>query len=179
MAERDSGGTPLQASTPLAPGSDTDRGVNDQITATLAASRALVALSAQSIASVEADVDVVQFRVLVVIASKGSTSLSQLAEGARISLTRASRLCERMEGMGLLARTEDPGDRRQLILTMTKAGRQLVRQVSRHRERAIAAILERVPESDRDTVADGFAAFAAAAGEIPAGGDLWSAGWVD
>ncbi|MDQ6850066.1 MAG: MarR family transcriptional regulator [Actinomycetota bacterium] len=160
------------------PSGDGEEVSSDQLRQTLAASRALVALSAQSISSVEADVDVVQFRVLVVVAGKGSTSLSQLAEGARISLTRASRLCERMVGMGLLARTEDPGDRRQLILTLTSAGRQLVRQVTRRREHAIAAILQRVPEPDRATVAAGFAAFAAAAGESP-DPDLWGLGWTD
>lgn len=159
-------------------GGDDENVSNDQLRQTLAASRALVALSAQSIASVEADVDVVQFRVLVVVASKGATSLSQLADGARISLTRASRLCDRMVGMSLLARTEDPGDRRQLILTLTGEGRQLVRQATRHRERAVAAIFERVPERDRATVAAGFAAFAAAAGE-PSDPDLWGLGWAD
>lgn len=150
----------------------------EELRVVLAASRALVALSAQSIASVEADVDVVQFRVLVVVASRGSTSLSQLADGARISLTRASRLCERMVNQGLLARTEDPGDRRQLILTLTGEARQIVRQATRRREQAVAAILHRIPSSERATVAAGFAAFAAAAGET-SNSDLWGLGWTD
>ena len=150
----------------------------EELRVVLAASRALVALSAQSIASVEANVDVLQFRVLVVVASRGSTSLSQLADGARISLTRASRLCERMVNDGLLARTEDPSDRRHLILTLTGEGRQIVRLATRRRGQAIGAILQRIPSSERAAVAAGFAAFAAAAGET-SNPDLWGLGWTD
>lgn len=157
----------------------TGRVSDADVRATLAASRALVALSAQSIAGVEGvDIDVVQFRVLVVVAGRGSMTLSQLAEGAGLSLTRASRTCERMERLGVLARTEDPGDRRQLILTLTGTGRQIVRDATRRRERAVAAILARLSSSDRAVVAAGFATFAEAAGE-PADAQLWGLGWAE
>lgn len=76
-----------------------------------------------------------------------------------------------------MARTADPGDRRQLILTLTGDGRQIVREINRRREESIAAVLERVPESQRAVVAAGFAAFAEAAGGSPEDPDLWALGW--
>ena len=48
----------------------------------LAACRVLVALSAQSIAAVEDAADVTQVRALVVISSRGSVSLGELAAAA-------------------------------------------------------------------------------------------------
>src|SRR2546421_8035949 len=101
--------------------------------AVMAACRVLVAVSAQSIAAAEGVVDVSQFRVLVIVASRDALSLSELADAAHIHLSKASRLCDRMVTMGLLNRADDPTDRRQLMLTLTPAGRQVVRTVMNRR----------------------------------------------
>ena len=70
--------------------------------AVLAACRVLVGLSARSIAAVEDVADVAQVRALVVISSRGSVSLGELAVAANLHLTRASRLCDRMVAQGLV-----------------------------------------------------------------------------
>ena len=49
----------------------------------LAASRVLVGVSAQSIAAVEDSLTVVQFRALVIVASRGPIHLSALADAMR------------------------------------------------------------------------------------------------
>ena len=145
--------------------------------AVLAACRVLVALSAQSIAAVEDLADVVQVRALVVISSRGSLSLSELASAADLHLTRASRLCDRMVAKGLIDRAEDSANRRQVILTLTAKGQRVVHDVMAHRRAAITPILARLPRQRRAELVAVLRDFAAAGGE-PSGPDLWAMGWT-
>ena len=149
--------------------------------AVLAACRVLVAISAQSIAAVEDVADLTQVRALVVIASRGSVSLSELSEATNIHLTRASRLCDRLVVKGLLNRADDPANRRQLTLTLTPAGRQLVQKVLHRRRRAIQPILDRMSKQmtkqRRAELTSLLNEFAAAGGE-PSDPDLWAMGWT-
>lgn len=147
----------------------------------LAACRVLVAVSARSMAAVEDVADLTQVRALVVVASRGSVSLSELAAATSIHLTRASRLCDRMVANGLINRADDPADRRQLTLTLTPAGKQVVRTVMQRRRAAIERILTRMTEhmtmSRRAEMAALLREFAAAGGE-PSDSDLWAMGWT-
>jgi DNA-binding MarR family transcriptional regulator len=149
--------------------------------ALLAACRVLVGISAQSIAAVEDVANVLQVRALVVIASRGPVSLGELAEAMNIHLTRASRLCDRLVLKGLINRTDDPDNRRQLTLTLTPSGRRLVDTVTAHRRRAIGPILARMtkqmPEQRRSEFVSILQEFVAAAGE-PSHADLWALGWT-
>jgi DNA-binding MarR family transcriptional regulator len=103
----------------------------------LAACRVLAGVSAQSVAAVEDVVDLIQFRALVVVASRGSVSLGELAEATQIHLSRASRMCDRMVGMGLRNRADDPANRRQLIVTLTPEGRRIGEEVIGRRRAAV------------------------------------------
>jgi DNA-binding MarR family transcriptional regulator len=149
--------------------------------ALLAACRVLVAASAQSIAAVEDVADVMQVRALVVLASRRSVSLSELAEAANIHLTRASRLCDRLVLKGLVDRADDPANRRQLTLTLTPSGERVVRSVMASRRKAIGPILARMTKQlSRKRRAELVAVlqdFVAAAGE-PSEPDLWAMGWT-
>ncbi len=154
---------------------------NEEADALLAACRVLVAASAQSIATVGDVADVLQVRALVVVSSRGSMSLSELADAAQIHLTRASRLCDRLVLKGLINRVADPANRRQLTLTLTPSGERLVRSVMASRRKAIGPILarmtKRMTKQQRADFVPLLHAFVAAAGE-PSGPDLWAMGWT-
>lgn len=154
---------------------------DEEAEALLAACRVLVAVSAQSIAAVEDVVDVIEFRALVVVASRGSVSLSELSDGARFHLTRASRLCDRLVGKGLIDRADDPANRRQLVLTLTPGGQRLVHEVMRRRRAVLEPILDRLTEGmttrRREDMVPLLREFAAAGGE-PSDPDLWAMGWT-
>ncbi len=107
------------------------------VDAVLEACRALVAVSAQSIAAVEGVVDVTQFRLLVVVGSRGAVSLRALAAAAAIHMSKASRMCDRMVTEGLLNRADDPTDRRHLALTLTPKSRRVLRKVMSTRRQAV------------------------------------------
>lgn len=148
-----------------------------EVDAVLAACRVLVAVNAQSIAAITDSVDLMQFRVLVVVASSGSVSLQQLAEGARLHISTASRICDRMVRMGLLNRATDRADRRHLDLTVTPRGGQLVETVMSRRRAAIRPVLARMPKRSRAGLVSALADFGVAGGE-PAAPDLWAMGWT-
>ncbi len=148
-----------------------------EIDALQTACRALVAISARSIAAVEDKVDLAQFRALVVIASRGSVSLGELAEATRTHLSTASRLCDRLVSEDLLNRADDPANRRQLLLTLTGQGEAVVAEAMAERRAAMAPMLNAMPVSHRRDLVRLLGEFAAA-GPQAAESDLWSMGWT-
>ncbi|GGL92004.1 MarR family winged helix-turn-helix transcriptional regulator [Nakamurella endophytica] len=148
-----------------------------QVEAILAASRVLVGVSAQSLAAVEDRVSVAQFRLLVILASRGTLGLNALAEAMGVHPSNATRACDRLVGLGLLDRRENPADRRQLALALTPAGVAVVQEVMTARRAAIAEILERVPAGRREGVGEAMQILAVAGGE-PDPAQLWALGWT-
>ena len=147
-----------------------------EVEAVLTACRLLVGVSAQSIAVIEDQVDLMQFRGLVVLASNDAMSLGQFASAAHIHLTRASRMCDRMVRLGLIDRAEDPTNRRQVLLTLTPAGRVLVDTVMSARRAAISPLLAKMSRARRGELVSLLREFAMAGGD-PADADLWAMGW--
>lgn len=150
---------------------------DEEADAVLAACRILVTLSARSIAAVEDVADLAQMRALVVMASRGSVSLGELATAANLHLTRASRLCDRMVAEGLIHRADDPADRRQLTLTLTPSGERVVHTVMQHRRDAIKPILARLTKQRSAELISALQEFATAGGE-PSDLELWAMGWT-
>jgi DNA-binding MarR family transcriptional regulator len=150
----------------------------NEVDAVLTACRVLVAVSARSIASVADDgIDVPQFRALVIVASRRAVSLGELATSAGLNLSTASRMCDRLVGMNLLHRTEDPANRRQLVLTLTDQGRRIVSRVTRRRRAAIEPMLRKLPKARRALLVELLEELASASG-VPAERDLWAMGWT-
>jgi DNA-binding MarR family transcriptional regulator len=150
---------------------------DDLLTAVLATSRSLVSISARSIALVEDVVDLMQFRILVVIASAGARTLNEVAAALNLHVSTASRTCERLAGAGLVHRGARASDRRHLHLTLTPDGEELVGRVMRFRRTAVAEVLARMPASEQRHVEAAMRSFAAAAGE-PSDQALWAMGWT-
>jgi DNA-binding MarR family transcriptional regulator len=137
----------------------------DQIDAVLRASRALVGIAAASIAAVDDNVTVPQWRVLVMVDTRGPLNLAAVAAGLGVNASNASRICDRLVRAGLLDRQDSPDDRRNITLNLTDAGRRLVNKVIRHRRRAITQVLRGMGPDDRELLTTAFDRFAAAAGE--------------
>jgi DNA-binding MarR family transcriptional regulator len=142
-----------------------------QVEAVMAASRALVGIAAASVADVNDIVTVPQLRVLMMIATRGAMNLGSVAAGLDVSAPNASRICDRLINAGLLNRSEHPADRRNVALTLTDAGRDLIARVNRHRRTAIRRVLRTMSERDRESLAEAMDNFANAAGE-PVGAGL-------
>ena len=135
--------------------------------AVLTASRALVSIAARSLADLDEEVTIPQFRSLVVIASRGPQAMGELAAALAVTSSTASRFCDRLERKGLVRRRRDPSDRRSVIVALTAPGREIVDTVTQRRRVDIAMLVEIVPTDARQSVVDGLRRLAEAAGEVP------------
>jgi DNA-binding MarR family transcriptional regulator len=160
---------------PSAPVDDT--AFDAQVDAVMRVTRTLVAITAQAMADVEAVVTLPQFRVLVMVSAEGALNLRAVAAGLGVHPSNATRACDRLVACGLLDRREDPADRRQIVLTLTEAGRQLIDSVMRRRRAAIGDVLAEMPAGRRAALADGLNAFSAVA-DGRFGGHDPSAAWA-
>ena len=87
----------------------------------LAASRVLVALTAQSMAAVEDTADVPQLRALVVMATRGPVLSRRLAD-AGLHLVQRDPALRPAGRRGPARPADNPTDRRHLLLTSPPAG---------------------------------------------------------
>lgn len=141
--------------------------VDEIVDAVMASSRALVAVSARSIAGAKG-VTLPQYRMLVVLQG-AATNLSGLASALDVAPSTAMRMVDRLIAADLVERTVPPDNRRETHLELTAAGRRTVRTVTARRRRDLLAIIERVPVTQRMGLADAMAAFAMAAEKLWAG----------
>lgn len=145
------------------------------VEALLSASRALVAVSARSLAGLAADVTLPQFRTLVVLAARGPQRPADVAAELRVNPSTATRMCDRLVRKGLIRRTRTTDDRRMVRLTLTPTGRAVVDEVSDRRRTELARVVSAIPASAHSALVDALRTFADAAGE-PADADWWL-GW--
>lgn len=148
----------------------------DKVTESLlTASRALVAVAARSLAAVDESVTLPQYRMLVVVASRGPQLMGHLAEALGVHQSTATRLCDRLVGKGLVERSSGHPSRREVQIDLTSEGHRIVHDVSAARRVDIAQIVARIPPALRSATVEALAAFNDAAGEIPQ--PLWTLGW--
>ncbi|MHC3474804.1 MarR family winged helix-turn-helix transcriptional regulator [Streptomyces sp. 7R007] len=138
--------------------------------AVLTASRLLVAVSARSLAEVEDRVTLPQFRMLVVLSTRGATKLVTLADLLQVAPSTAMRMVDRLIAAGLADRQTNPGNRRETLLQLTEEGRRTVEDVTARRRSEIAAIVERLSPVQRLALVEALGAFNKAGGEPPAPG---------
>ncbi|MFF3391883.1 MarR family winged helix-turn-helix transcriptional regulator [Streptomyces sp. NPDC002669] len=158
-------------------------GVDAVTRAVLTASRVLVAVAANSLAEVEDRVTLAQFRMLVVLSTRGEAKLVTLAELLRVAPSTAMRMVDRLISSGLVDRRTNPGNRRETLLRLTEEGRRTVEDVTASRRREIDAIVARLAPGQQTALVEALTAFNEAGGEPPApegrADDLYPLGWTD
>jgi DNA-binding MarR family transcriptional regulator len=159
------------------PEGDAARPSPEEIDAVMLATRVLVAVTAQSVASVENQVTLPQLRILVMIDSRGPQNLASVAQELGVHASNATRKCDKLVDAGLIHRSDDPADRRNLVLQLTPSGRQLVQNMTEHRRTAIENVLAKMPTELRRSLVPALLAFAEAAGEV-APSRAWTLGWT-
>ena len=150
----------------------------DSVTeAVLTASRLLVAVSARSIAAVDETITLPQFRLLVILHSRGPLKHATLAEYMGVTPSTATRMVDRLVSVGMLTRRASPTSRREIAIHLTVEGDRVVRQVTANRRRDIAQIVAKMDAGARQGLIDALTSFAEAGGEPPAG-DHIDAAWI-
>lgn len=133
--------------------------------ATVRASRALLGMIAVSLAPVLEQVSPPQFRVLVLLSALGSMRIGALAERLGVHQSTLTRTVERLTASGLVRRTRNPGNGREVWVEATSDGLALVRTVTERRYQDALATLSRLSPPERRLVIAGMALYASAAGE--------------
>jgi DNA-binding MarR family transcriptional regulator len=113
-----------------------------------------------------------QFQALLVVERDEGLNLRTLADGLGVILSSASRLCDRLIAAGMLDRDPGPTDRREVCLTLTVAGRNLLASLRDDRRRRLDEVLSRMSPTGRKALLLGLREFGQAAGtQSFAGGD--------
>lgn len=157
------------------PGSDEVDAITDAV---LTASRLLVGLSARSVAAVAGSITLPQFRLLVALDSRGPMKLVALAELLGVNPSTATRTVDRLVTAGWVQRQSNPESRREVTITLTRSGHDLVSQVTDYRRTEIETIVQRIPHEHRQGLVRALQAFSDAGGEPPARASPYDAGWT-
>jgi DNA-binding MarR family transcriptional regulator len=155
---------------------DASTTADELVDTVLAASRALVAVAARSLAAAGDEVTLPQYRALVVLAVRGPQGTAELAAELAVNPSTVTRMCDRLVRKGLVRRHRPAGDRRSIRIALTGSGRDLVAEVTRQRRAELARLLQALPPGQHEPVIAAFRAFAAAAGELPQPGA--ALGWA-
>ena len=158
---------------PMQPLSGPDR--DAAVQALMLASRAFVGLTARSLAAVEGDVTLPQFRTLVVLAVRGPQRGVDIAEELQVNPSTGTRMLDRLVRKGLVRRIRSTSDRRVVRLRLTPAGHNVVDEVLTRRRTELESLVARTADLWQPQVTQALTAFAQAAGE-PSEQDWWL-GW--
>lgn len=130
--------------------------------------RALVGLTMSSLDVLDGAVSLPQFRLLLVLDSLGQVPSSRLAAELGMLASSVTRLADRLEAVGLLARGKDERSRSIVTVEVTEAGRDLVARVVGRRHELLAGVLDRMEPGEREAAAAVARRFALLAGSAPA-----------
>ena len=108
-----------------------------------------------------AELTLAQVRVLRRLAREPQ-SLGQLGTDLALAPPSMTRLVDRLEERGLIARRRDDDDRRKVVATLTDEGRRLVTAIPFLEGTAIRVAVERMKASDRERIATSMRDFHAA-----------------
>ncbi len=81
-----------------------------------------------------------QITILMRLDHGGNTSVSEIGEQLGVTNAAASQAVDRMVGLGLIQRTEDPEDRRSKQLALTPKGRDLINKGIEARSRWVEGV---------------------------------------
>ncbi len=121
----------------------------EQVEALVAAGGALVRLASQSLTEVDARVSLIQFRALLALSEFGTMRATDLAGRIGAAPASVTRLCDRLVASELIRRVPNPQSRREVLLTATANGRQLVHRVIDRRRRDMGRVLAGLDQAER------------------------------
>jgi DNA-binding MarR family transcriptional regulator len=125
--------------------------IDDFSDAIIGANRALIQNAVQTIRKLSPEINLTEFRALVLLERRGPLRLVDIAESLEVTATTATRLADQLVGQGLVQRVRQSSDRREVHLTIASSGRSLVRSVAAQRRRFIASATREEP--DRNMIA--------------------------
>jgi DNA-binding MarR family transcriptional regulator len=94
----------------------------------------------------------VQLRALTALRKLGEANLAQLSEEMGVTVSTTSRLVDRLVGADWVHRGPSPNNRREISLTLSDAGKRLLRRFDKRRVELLRECLHRVPGDRQESV---------------------------
>lgn len=132
--------------------------------------QALVGITTQSLDVLDGAVTVSQFRLLRTLAGLGRAPSSALALALGTAASSVTRLADKLEAAGYLARGSDAHSRSIVTLEVTESGRAVVTAVLARRHALIEAVLDTMSETEREQAAAAAELFVRFAGDAVTAG---------
>ncbi|MEK6720732.1 MAG: MarR family transcriptional regulator [Chloroflexota bacterium] len=101
-------------------------------------------------------ISMAQVKVLHAVAAAQGLHAGELATWVGTTPSTISGLVDRLVDQGLLARRDDPTDRRQVLITTTQAGLELIDKFRELNRQMLHALLVHVPDDDLPVVIRAF-----------------------
>jgi DNA-binding MarR family transcriptional regulator len=147
---------------------DAERGVcDDVVDEVMTATRALIGLSTRTLGVLAEDLSAAQYRTLVVLASRGPQRMVDLAQLQDVNPSTAGRMCDRLVRRGLVRRQRARGDRRIVVVSLSKEGRRVLDEATVARREAITVALSTLSVERQRAAAAALRALSEALGEVP------------
>lgn len=132
----------------------------------LMAGRAMVALAARTLADVDDEVTLPQSRALIVLASRGPQRVTDIAADLGVAPSTATRMCDRLTRKGLIHRYRSAVNRREVLLSLTPSGKDLIRKLSQRRRDGLSLLVAPIPEESYIHIVQALQRFGSDAGEL-------------
>jgi DNA-binding MarR family transcriptional regulator len=100
----------------------------------------------------EGDISTGQFSVLAALATRGPRTPRELAEIERVQPPSMTRTLNYLAAAGLVSRTDHPDDGRQVLMSVTERGLEVVQETRRRRTAWLAQRLAELTPDERATL---------------------------
>ena len=112
---------------------------------------------------IDSGLTVTQLRSLFLIANRGSTNFRRLAEALKVTPSNVTGIIDRLEEQGLVSRTQNREDRREMTLQATDRGKALVSDLEGAGVKQMTRILSLLSVDELSSLVRGLSAFIKAA----------------
>jgi len=112
---------------------------------------------------IDSGLTVTQLRSLFLIANRGSTNFRRLAEALKVTPSNVTGIIDRLEEQGLVSRTQNREDRREMTLQATDKGKALVSDLEGAGVKQMTRILSLLSVDELSSLVRGLSAFIKAA----------------
>jgi DNA-binding MarR family transcriptional regulator len=89
-----------------------------------------------------------QAKLLYVVMAHGPLTMSEVAGQLGVTLSTASGAVDHLVSAGLLTRADDPANRRQVLVTVTRVGLTTLEQMREFGERQLRSLFDHIPDAD-------------------------------
>lgn len=97
-----------------------------------------------------------EYNFFVVVSQCKTLSSKAIAEKMQLSLSRVSRVIDKLVKNGYIRRTIDESDRRNILIELTKKGLDLKSEIDAYRNSCEERLISNLPAKELSTIKDGF-----------------------